>query len=85
MCVHSKLLLILVVRWLKRVPLIKSSDEGAWLFHEIGRGYWEKGDHQSAKDYGAKSLTAAQDASDHSWQLNASMLIAQAEGLCVCH
>ena len=59
---------------------MKSPDECAWLYHEIGRAYWEMKDYREAKEYGEKSLSSAHDSQDHSWQLNASMLIAQAEG-----
>jgi hypothetical protein len=36
--------------------------------------------HQRAKDCGLKSLAAAEDFEDEVWQLNASVLIAQALG-----
>ena len=26
---------------MKRTPMLKTSEESAWLFHEIGRAYWE--------------------------------------------
>lgn len=60
--------------------MLKTSEESAWLFHEIGRGYWEAGKYNEAKEYGTKSLTAAQDSQDQFWQLNANMLVAQTEG-----
>ena len=60
--------------------MLKTSEESAWLFHEIGRGYWETGKYEEAKEHGLKSLNAAQDCHDQFWQLNAGMLIAQAEG-----
>ena len=66
--------------WLKRVPLLKTSEESAWLFHEIGRCYWEAGNYTDAKEYGEKSQDAAEESHDQFWQLNASMLIAQTEG-----
>lgn len=70
--------------WMQRVPLLKSSEESAWLFHEIARAKWELCQYSEALEYGNKSLDAARDAGDQSWQLCASMLIAQAEGECVC-
>lgn len=42
------------------------------------------GHNDDAKDYGQKSLSAADEANDDIWQLNATVLIAQAEGGCVC-
>lgn len=65
--------------WLKRIPLLRSSEESAWLFHEIGRGYWEIGQYIEAMEYGQKSLTAARDGTDQYWQLNACMLVAQSQ------
>ena len=62
------------------VPLLKSSEESAWLFHEIARAKWELRQYSEALEYGNKSLDAARDAGDQSWQLCASMLVAQAEG-----
>ena len=66
--------------WMQRVPLLKSSEESAWLFHEIARAKWELCEYTEALEYGNKSLDAARDAGDQSWQLCASMLVAQAEG-----
>jgi len=40
----------------------------------------ELGDNAKAKDFGEKSLVAAKDAEDDVWQLNAGVLVAQAEG-----
>ena len=57
-----------------------TSEESAWLFHDIGRCYFELSQWQEAKEYGEKSLTAARDAEDKMWQLNASIMIAQSEG-----
>ena len=61
---------------------MKTSEESTWLFHELGRCHLELGNHGEARDYGEKSLTAAGDAQDHLWQLNASVLVAQAESKC---
>ena len=41
----------------------------------------EKERFKKAKDYGEQSLEAADEAEDRVWQLNASVLIAQAEGM----
>jgi tetratricopeptide (TPR) repeat protein len=53
--------------------------ESTWLFHEIGRCYLELGSSDKAKEYGEKSLSEAKKAEDDVWQLNATVLIAQAE------
>lgn len=59
--------------------MVKTSEEGTWLFHELGRCYLELGKPGKAKDYGEKALAAARDAEDKMWQLNANVLVAQAE------
>ncbi len=58
----------------------KSALEKTWLCHELGRCHLEKGRFEQAKSYGEQSLEAADSADDPVWQLNASVLIAQAEG-----
>jgi len=65
--------------WLEKVPLSKLALESTWLFHEIGRCYLELGSSDKAKEYGEKSLSEAKKAEDDVWQLNATVLIAQAE------
>ena len=54
--------------------------ESAWLFHELGRCCLELGKFADASSYGEQSLDAASQASDENWQINSSVLIAQAEG-----
>ncbi len=61
----------------------KSPLESTWLYHEIGRCHLELGNYEKAKEYGEKSLASAQEADDPVWQLNATVLIAQAEGMWV--
>lgn len=61
------------------MPLVCGRLERAWLFHEIGRCYLELKRYGEARDYGSRSLMAADDISDEKWQLNASVLMAQAE------
>ena len=58
----------------------KSPLESTWLYHEIGRCYLELNKFSQAKDYGEQSYTAAVEAEDNMWQLQASVLIAQTEG-----
>lgn len=67
-------------KWMEKMPLVKTPLESTWLFHEIGRCHLELKNFQDAKEYGQKSLAAARDADDQVWQLNATVLIAQAEG-----
>jgi hypothetical protein len=58
----------------------KTPIETTWLCHEIGRCYLELDNAEKARDYGERSLAAAELADDRMWQLHASVLIAQAEG-----
>lgn len=51
----------------------------AWIYHEIGRCYFEQEKHEKAKENGKLSLESAQQADDQVWQLNASILVAHAE------
>ena len=59
----------------------KSPLESTWLYHEIGRCYLELNKFSQAKNYGEQSYTAAVEAEDNMWQLQASVLIAQTEGM----
>lgn len=59
---------------------METNEESTWLFHEIGRCYLELKEHEEAKVYGEKSLEAAETAQDDQWQMNASVLVAQAQG-----
>ncbi|XP_062389276.1 outer dynein arm-docking complex subunit 4 isoform X2 [Sardina pilchardus] len=65
--------------WEEKVPLVQDGQERAWLFHEIGRCSLELKLHDKARNYGSQSLTAANEISDEKWQMNANVLIAQAE------
>ncbi|XP_042576390.1 outer dynein arm-docking complex subunit 4-like isoform X2 [Cyprinus carpio] len=65
--------------WEEKLPLVCGGLEKAWLFHEIGRCYLELKRYSEARDCGSRSLMAADDISDEKWQLNASVLMAQAE------
>ena len=66
--------------WMEKLPLSKSALESTWLYHEIGRCHLELKYYQDAKEFGQKSLAAAEQADDKVWQLNATVLEAQAEG-----
>ncbi|NXM74481.1 TTC25 protein, partial [Serilophus lunatus] len=65
--------------WSERIPMAESSLEKAWLFHEIGRCYLELGEAETAQDCGQKSLESADEEGDVEWQLNATVLVAQAQ------
>ena len=54
--------------------------EAAWLYHELGRCCLELGKFSEAASYGEQSLDSATQANDDNWQINSSVLIAQAEG-----
>ena len=65
--------------WQKKLPLLTTPEESTWLYHELGRCHLELEDFAGARDLGEKSLVAAREAQDNMWQLNASVLVAQAE------
>ncbi|XP_043359453.1 outer dynein arm-docking complex subunit 4 isoform X2 [Dermochelys coriacea] len=65
--------------WEEKIPLAKTSLEKTWLFHEIGRCYLELDEATEAQGYGEKSLQSAEEEGDVEWQLNASVLVAQAQ------
>ena len=77
---HIIILIVHFISWQEKLPLVETDEESTWLFHEIGRCYLELKEHEEAKVYGEKSLAAAESAKDDQWQMNASVLIAQAQG-----
>ena len=72
-------LTVLCFSWTMKLPLISTSEESAWLNHELGRCRMELEDYDEAVKLGEKSFEAATECVDHMWQLNASMLTAQAQ------
>ncbi|XP_069459826.1 outer dynein arm-docking complex subunit 4 isoform X1 [Ovis canadensis] len=65
--------------WEEKIPLAKTTLEKTWLFHEIGRCYLELDQAWEAQSYGEKSQQCAEEEGDMEWQLNASVLVAQAQ------
>ncbi|XP_008833492.1 tetratricopeptide repeat protein 25 isoform X3 [Nannospalax galili] len=65
--------------WEEKIPLAKTTLEKTWLFHEIGRCYLELDQASQAQSYGEKSQQYAEEEGDLEWQLNASVLVAQAQ------
>ncbi|XP_053944682.1 outer dynein arm-docking complex subunit 4 isoform X1 [Cuculus canorus] len=65
--------------WEEKIPMAKSSLEKTWLFHEIGRCYFELNQAEAARNYGEKSLQSANEEGDVEWQLHAVVLLAQAQ------
>ena len=57
---------------------MQTSEESTWLFHELGRCHLELEAPEKAREYGEKALAAARDSQDKMWELNASVLMAQA-------
>ena len=74
-------LVLRVPRWEEKIPLAKTTLEKTWLFHEIGRCYLELDQAWQAQHYGEKSQQCAEEEGDIEWQLNASVLVAQAQGM----
>ncbi|XP_054464136.1 outer dynein arm-docking complex subunit 4 [Anoplopoma fimbria] len=65
--------------WEKNIPLAHGGLEKTWLFHEIGWCYLELNHHKEARDYGVRSVAAADEIADEKWQINANVLVAQSE------
>ncbi|KAL4228854.1 hypothetical protein ACF0H5_011894 [Mactra antiquata] len=63
----------------KKAPLCKSSQETAWLFHEIGNCFLMMKIYEYAHESGIKSLKAAQEAGDQRLHLQSCILTAVAE------
>lgn len=53
------------------------------MFHELGRCYLELGGNEEARNFGVRSLTAADEISDEKWKIMAIVLISQAECKCL--
>ncbi|NXG53380.1 TTC25 protein, partial [Psilopogon haemacephalus] len=68
-----------IATWEKKIPMAKSRLEKAWLCHEIGRCYLQLDEAEAAKNYGEKSLQAADEEGDVKWQLHATVLVAEAQ------
>ncbi|ELT88712.1 hypothetical protein CAPTEDRAFT_118693, partial [Capitella teleta] len=67
------------VRCFKRkIPLIQQDLEAAWLYHEMGRCHLELEHYPKAYSCAQKSMQAAKHTEDVGWQLNAQVLLAQA-------
>ncbi|XP_047428096.1 outer dynein arm-docking complex subunit 4 [Mugil cephalus] len=65
--------------WEKKIPSVRGGLEKTWLFHEIGWCYLELNRHREARDYGIRSVAAADEIADDKWQINANVLVAQSE------
>ncbi|XP_030592247.1 outer dynein arm-docking complex subunit 4 [Archocentrus centrarchus] len=65
--------------WEKKLPLVCGDLEKTWLLHEIGLCYLELDRHKEARDYGTRSVAAADGVADKKWQMNANVLVAQSE------
>uniref|UniRef100_A0A8D3A4E8 Outer dynein arm-docking complex subunit 4 n=1 Tax=Scophthalmus maximus TaxID=52904 RepID=A0A8D3A4E8_SCOMX len=65
--------------WEKKIPLVRGALEKTWLFHEIGLCYLKLDRYEEARDYGVRSLAAADESADDKWQMNANVLVAQSE------
>ncbi|AWP19242.1 putative tetratricopeptide repeat protein 25 isoform 2 [Scophthalmus maximus] len=66
----------MVQRWSeKEVP----NKQETCLFHEIGWCYLKLDRYEEARDYGVRSLAAADETADDKWQMNANVLVAQSE------
>ncbi|KAL7060714.1 hypothetical protein AAHC03_09422 [Spirometra sp. Aus1] len=64
--------------WIKRLDYDIRGIDKAWLHHEIGRSYLELNQYEEAIDHAAKARDIADREADLEWDLNATVLIAQA-------
>ncbi|BHF71954.1 Tetratricopeptide repeat protein 25 [Sparganum proliferum] len=64
--------------WKKRLDYDIRGIDKAWLHHEIGRSYLELNQYEEAIDHAAKARDIADREADLEWDLNATVLIAQA-------
>lgn len=65
--------------WEKLIPLIENEEKKAWLYHEIGRCYFEMGNNETAFRYGTDSAFWAQKCSSSKWICAAKVLQGQCE------
>ena len=63
------------------MPSTRPPVERAWVYHEMGWCAFEIGKYSDAKDYGERSLEAAEESGESNWQLHASVLVAQSQGI----
>ena len=63
-----------------RLPYVKQTEEAVWVHHEMGRCYLELGQFDKARENGEKAMNLASEVKDMPWYLNASIVVAQAEG-----
>ncbi len=66
--------------WEEKATICTDATENTWLYHEIGRAYLAANKPEPALAAGLKSRQHAKDSNDATWQLNATLLIAQANG-----
>ncbi|XP_069565147.1 outer dynein arm-docking complex subunit 4 isoform X1 [Brachyistius frenatus] len=65
--------------WEKKIPFAHGAKEKTWLFYEIGRCYLELNRHKEARDFGVRSVAAADEITQETWQINVHLLVAQSE------
>lgn len=67
-------------RFSRKVPLCKTRLETAWLYHEIGNCFLVLGQYKFAMEAAHRSLKAAEEAVEWSYQLQSLVLLGVAEG-----
>lgn len=65
--------------WEKLIPITENSEKKAWLFHEIGRCYFEMEKYDCSYKYGADSGFWAEKCSSSKWICSAKVLQGQCE------
>lgn len=65
--------------WEKLIPLIQDNEKKSWLFHEIGRCYFELGKYDQSYKFGAESVLWAGKCPNSTWSCTSNVLLGQVE------
>lgn len=68
-------------RFSRKVPLCATRLETAWLYHEIGNCFLILQQFEFAREAARRSLEAAEEAVEWSYQLQSCVLLGVAEGI----
>lgn len=70
--------------WSQAIEICADENEKAWIYHEMGKSFYELDNFDDAKDFGEMSLDSAVKADKHDLQTNAYILIARVLGKACC-
>ena len=66
--------------WTEKLDYCSDLSEKSWLYHEMGYCYLTLADFAMANQCGIMAYETAESAANLEWQVNACLLIAQAQG-----